>query len=60
MILTLIIHEATLRILSERLAKGPYLKNTLPAVGLEPMIFRLQIRASNQLSYPGFMLNCNW
>ena len=37
--------EPTLAIWSERLAKGPYQKNTPPAVGLEPAILRLQIQA---------------
>ena len=59
-ILTLIIHwlghplfllrcsEATLVIWSERLAKGPYQKNTPSAVRLEPVIYRLQ---TDSLSY---------
>jgi len=37
--------EPTLAIWSERLAKGPYRKNTPPAVGLESAILRLQIQA---------------
>ena len=37
--------EPTLAIWSERLAKGPYQKNTPPAVGLEAAILRLQIQA---------------
>ena len=37
--------EPTLAIWSERLAKGPYQKNTTPAVRLEPAILRLQIQA---------------
>ena len=37
--------EPTLAIWSERLAKGPYQKNTPPAVGLEPAILKLQIQA---------------
>jgi len=45
--------EPTLAIWSERLAKGPYQKNTPPAVVLEPAILRLQIQAFYQLSYPG-------
>jgi len=56
MILALFIHwlgppflpwcsEAMLAIWSERLAKGPYQKNTPLAVGLEPVIYRLQIQA---------------
>jgi len=43
--------EATLAIWSERLAKGPYHKNTLPTVGLESVIYRWQTRAFYQLSY---------
>jgi len=64
-ILTVIIHwlgpplflprcsEPTLAIWSERLAKTPYQKNTMPTLGLVSVIYRLQIQTSYQLSYPG-------
>jgi len=50
--------EATLAIWNERLAKGPYQKNTLPAVRLKPAILRMQIHAF--LNYPAphwFIIN---
>jgi len=65
-ILTLIIHclgpplflswcsEATLAIWSERLAKGPYQTNFPPTVRLEPAIFKLQVQALSQPSYPAW------
>jgi len=42
-----------LAIWSEGLAKGSYQTNTRVAVRLEPAIYRLQVRAFYQLSYPG-------
>ena len=46
--------EPTIAIWSEGLAKGPYQKNARPPVRLEPVIYRLQIQAFYQLTYPGY------
>ena len=43
--------EPTLAIWSERLAQGPYQKNTPPAVGLEPAILRSKLLPT-ELSWP--------
>ena len=45
--------DSSLAIWCEGPAKGPYQKNTPLPVRLEPMIYRLQVQAIYQLSYPG-------
>jgi len=47
------VFEAVLACWSEGLAKGPYQKNTPPAVRLEPAIYRSRIRAFYKLSHTG-------
>ena len=44
--------EPTLVFWSERLVKSPYQRNTPPTVRLEPAIYRLQIQALTELSWP--------
>jgi len=50
--------EPTLAISRERLPKGPYQKNTPPAVRLEPAIHRLQILLPTELSWPPPQASC--